>query len=86
VDSYLVELLRKDGCSQKQAAAFERWLEDSWPVGIGPAKLSQAIQRSMWSECIVLVASQQEMQRRILTLEAELRSAAQQQQFDFRTL
>jgi len=42
-DTALVMFLTRGGMSQKRAAAFERWLDDKAPAGIGGATLARYI-------------------------------------------
>jgi hypothetical protein len=46
-DTLLVECLISAGVSPRQAAAFERWIEDQHPVGIGVSILETAITRQL---------------------------------------
>lgn len=57
MDTFIVTLLIKGGCSQKQASAFERWLEDECPVGVGPARLTECIRRAMMSDAVAYISA-----------------------------
>lgn len=56
-DSLIVEFLQNAGCSSRQAAAFERWIEDTRPVGVGVRELERAIRRTVIRQTTTLAAT-----------------------------
>lgn len=64
-DSLIIEVLMRGKCSRKQAEAFQRWLEDTMPVGIGPARLAECISASLVSDACVYVTAMRELQMEI---------------------
>jgi hypothetical protein len=61
-DTFLVEILRAQGCSQKQAAAFERCLIDRPICGIGPKQLTLAVLGACVRDMQVFVAAMRDLQ------------------------
>jgi hypothetical protein len=82
MDTFIVCLLRRGGCSQKQAAAFERWLEDETPAGIGPWKLGQCIRAAILSDCQTYVSALREVTIENERLLNELHADLTQSRFD----
>lgn len=56
-DTFLVEVFVKGGCSPKQAAAFERFLEDNVPCGVGAQRMNDVLLTLMQSQYSLVVAA-----------------------------
>lgn len=71
-DTLLVEALINAGCSPKQATAFERWIEDTRPVGIGCLMLEKAITRTVLMDTTKYAAALEGLSRLNRELEQKL--------------
>lgn len=71
-NTLLTEMLLNGGCSERQAAAFERWLEDVHPVGIGVAKLERSVQKLMMRDSALTTAALASQARVNQELESEV--------------
>jgi|HubBroStandDraft_1064217.scaffolds.fasta_scaffold144860_2 hypothetical protein len=83
-DTLLVECLTSAGVSPRQAAAFERWIEDQHPVGIGVSILETAITRQLLRDTKKYVVALETQARHNRELEEEcsrLRSAVNEELF-----
>jgi len=79
-DSPLVEMLTATGMSPKRAAAFERWLEDERPVGIGVAEFERALTMMVLKDCKRYVAALESQARVNYDLEMQLEHARSQRE------
>jgi len=63
MNTFLVNVLMKAGCSEKQAAAFERCLEDRPICGVGVSVLVRAVLGAGVSDMAVHVSAIRELQQ-----------------------
>lgn len=64
-DTFLCEMLRRGGCSQGQAAAFERCLEDRPICGVGTGLLTRALLAQCVSDMAIYVSGMRELQMEV---------------------
>lgn len=61
LDTPLVSLLRRGNLSQAQSAAFERWIDDHLPAGVGSFRLGAVILAYAREQMRELVAQNHEL-------------------------